>query len=198
MSGTDTGDAGGMRAREGFGVLERGDTEVTLRFVRRLPHPPEKVWRALTEPAHLAAWFPTTIEGELAAGSRLRFSFMQAQVPSFDGTMLAFDPPALMELIWGDERLRFELTPDGAGTLLTFTASFAEVDRAARDGAGWHVCLDLLGHDLGDAVAPWNQGDRWRAVHAEYVARFGPEAATVGPPAGLEPGKQTSGDSRLS
>ena len=27
-------------------------------------HPPEKVWRALTEPEHLAHWFPTTIEGE--------------------------------------------------------------------------------------------------------------------------------------
>src|SRR4051794_15127554 len=32
-------------------------------FERTLPHPPEKVWRALTEAEHLKAWFPTTIEG---------------------------------------------------------------------------------------------------------------------------------------
>ncbi|HXB46503.1 MAG TPA: SRPBCC family protein [Streptosporangiaceae bacterium] len=185
MSGTDAGGAGGVRAGEEFGVLEHGDQEVTLRFVRWLPHPPGKVWRALTEPEHLAAWFPTTVEGELAAGSGLRFSFREAQAPPFDGTMLAFDPPALMELIWGDERLRFELTPDGAGTLLTFTASFAELGRAARDGAGWHVCLDLLGYDLGDGEPPWTQDDRWRTVHTEYVARFGPQAAAVGPPAEL-------------
>jgi len=69
MSGTDAGGAGGVRAGEEFGVLEHGDQEVTLRFVRWLPHPPGKVWRALTEPEHLAAWFPTTVEGELAAGS---------------------------------------------------------------------------------------------------------------------------------
>jgi uncharacterized protein YndB with AHSA1/START domain len=185
MGGTDNGDAGDAPAGEEFGVLERGDGEVTLRFVRWLPHSPEKVWRALTEPEHLAAWFPTTVEGELAAGSGLRFSFKEAQAPPFDGTMLAFDPPVLMELVWGDERLRFELIADGAGTLLTFTASFAELGRAARDGAGWHVCLDLLGYDLGDATAPWPQSDRWRAVHAEYVARLGPEAATIGPPAEL-------------
>lgn len=194
MSGTDTGEAGGVRAREEFGVLERGNQEVTLRFVRWLPHPPAKVWRALTEPEHLAAWFPTTVEGELAAGSGLRFSFSEAQAPPFDGTMLAFEPPALMELIWGDERLRFELAPDGAGTLLTFTASFAELGRAARDGAGWHVCLDLLGYHLGNAAAPWTQHDRWRAVHAEYVARFGPEAATAGPPAELAESYRQSGD----
>jgi len=197
MSGTDSGEAGGVPAGEHFGALERGDREVTLRFVRWLPHPPEKVWRALTEPEHLTAWFPTTIEGELAAGSGLRFSFREAQAPPFDGTMLAFDPPALMELIWGDERLRFELTPDGAGTLLTFTASFAELGRAARDGAGWHVCLDLLGYDLGDAAAPWTQHDRWRAVHTVYVARFGPEAAIIGPPAELaETNRQAGTESR--
>ena len=185
MSGSDSNNAESLGADEHFGVLERGDGEVTLRFVRWLPHPPGKVWRALTEPDHLAAWFPTTIEGELAAGSGLRFSFSEMAAPPFDGTMLAFDPPDLMELMWGDERLRFELAPDGAGTLLTFTATFAELGKAARDGAGWHVCLDLLGYDLGDAKAPWAQNDRWRAVHSEYVARFGPEAAIIGPPAEL-------------
>lgn len=178
MSGTESGD-------EQFGVLERGEHEVTLRFVRWLAHPPVKVWRALTEPDHLAAWFPTTVEGELAAGSELRFGFREVQAPPFEGRMLAFDPPALMELMWGDERLRFELTADGTGTLLTFTASFAELGRAARDGAGWHVCLDLLGYDLGDMTAPWQQNQRWSEVHREYVARFGPDAAIVGPPAEL-------------
>jgi Activator of Hsp90 ATPase homolog 1-like protein len=98
-----------------------GTDEVTLRFVRYLPHPPAKVWRALTEPEHLAAWFPTTIDGH-----------------------------------------------------------------AARGGAGWHVCLDLLGFDLADAKAPWSQDDRWRAVHRGYLARFGPDAATIGPPAEWE------------
>jgi uncharacterized protein YndB with AHSA1/START domain len=169
-----------------FGSLERGDGEVTLRFTRILAHPQAKVWRALTEPGHQAAWFPTTVQGELVAGGQLRFGFRGMQLPDFEGTMLAFDPPGLLELVWGDERLRFELTPHAAGTLLTFTASFTELGRAARDGAGWHVCLDLLSFDLRGDPAPWTQDDQWRTVHGEYVARFGPEAATVGPPAEWE------------
>jgi uncharacterized protein YndB with AHSA1/START domain len=169
-----------------LGALEYGDGEVTLRFTRRLAHPATKVWRALTEPQHLAAWFPTTVEGELVPGAPLRFGFPEGQLPDFEGTLLACDPPKLLELIWGDERLRFELAPDPAGTLLTFTATFTELGRAARDAAGWHVCLDLLGCDLSGQRARWGQDDRWRTVHGWYVAAFGPEAATVGPPDGSQ------------
>ena len=165
-----------------YGALERGDGAVTLRFARRLPHPPEKVWRALTEPDHLAAWFPTTIEGDLTPGGKLRFGFGDLQLPDFDGVTLAFDRPRLLEFDWGDERLRFELVPDHGGTLLTFTASFAELGRAARDAAGWHTCLDLLGYQLAGEPAPWRQPDRWRDVHSRYVDEFGPVAAAIGPP----------------
>jgi uncharacterized protein YndB with AHSA1/START domain len=168
------------------GTNERGADEVTLRFTRRLPHPPAKVWRALTEPEHLAAWFPTTVEGDLEAGAPLRFSFRELNMPGFEGSMRACDPPKLLEFDWGDERLRFELSPDGDGTVLSFSASFAEVGRAARDGAGWHTCLDLLGFELAAGSAPWRQDDRWRQVHSVYVRTFGPEAATIGPPAEWE------------
>jgi uncharacterized protein YndB with AHSA1/START domain len=169
-----------------LGILERSRSEVTLRFTRRLPHPPGKVWRALTEPEHLAAWFPTSIEGDLVPGSVLRFSFRDLSLPSFDGVMRAYEPPTLLEFSWADERLRFELTPDGHGTLLSFSASFAEIGRAARDGAGWHTCLDLLGYDLAGEPAPWPQDVRWRHVHPAYVGAFGPAAATIGPPAEWE------------
>ena len=39
------------------GTLETIDGRRALRFERRLPHPPERVWRAVTEPAELARWF---------------------------------------------------------------------------------------------------------------------------------------------
>jgi uncharacterized protein YndB with AHSA1/START domain len=168
------------------GTGERGTSEVTLRFTRRLPHPPGKVWRALTEPEHLAAWFPTTIEGDLEPGSPLHFSFRELAMPGFDGSVRACDPPKLLEFDWGDERLRFELSPDGHGTVLSFSASFAEVGRAARDGAGWHTCLDLLRFELAAESAPWRQDDHWRQVHRDYVRTFGADAATIGPPAEWE------------
>jgi uncharacterized protein YndB with AHSA1/START domain len=165
-----------------YGVLERGNGAVTLRFTRQLPHSPQKVWRALTEAEHLAAWFPTTVEGAMTVGAALKFSFRDVPMPPMEGRLLVCDPPAVLEFSWGDERLRFELTAAGSGTVLDFSATFAEIGKAARDGAGWHVCLDQLGYAMAERPAPFGPDDRWRLVHPAYVARFGPEASTVGPP----------------
>src|SRR5436309_5021572 len=101
------------------GQLEHIDGRWQLRFTRKLAHPPEKVWRALTEPAHLRAWFPSDIEGERRAGAPLQFVFRENEGPTIEGQMLVYEPPAVLEFRWGEERLRFELTPSGGGTNLT-------------------------------------------------------------------------------
>ena len=165
-----------------LGTLEQHGASWCLTFTRQLPHPPDKVWRAVTEPEHLAAWFPQEIVGERRAGAAL--CFVSSAGDSFEGEMCVFDPPSVMELTWGADRLRIELTPLGAGTLLTLTDVFADVGKAARDAAGWHECLDRLDAALRGVPAP-SWGDRWRVVHPRYVERLGPEAATVGPPPGF-------------
>jgi uncharacterized protein YndB with AHSA1/START domain len=169
------------------GQLERTNAgRVQLRFTRRFRHPPEKVWRALTEPEHLAAWFPARIEGERSAGAALRFVFPKGEGPTLDGEMLRYEPPTVLEFRWGQDELRFELQRDGEGSLLNFVETFDEFGRAARDAAGWHVCLDALAAHL-DGQPPAGQ-EAWPQVHQRYVERFGPEAATIGPPAAAHGG----------
>jgi uncharacterized protein YndB with AHSA1/START domain len=170
-----------------LGVLAKQGGTFTITFTRRLAHPPEKVWRAVTEPEHMATWFPDQMVGERRAGAALRF--VTAGDDGFDGEMLVFDPPRVMEILWGTDRLRIELQPDGSGTLLTLVDTFAELGKAARDAAGWHECLDRLENEV-DGVAPPAWGANWRAVNAIYVMRFGPDAATIGPPPGWEPKQQ--------
>jgi uncharacterized protein YndB with AHSA1/START domain len=169
------------------GTLEQvDDGRWQLRFTRTLPHAPEKVWRAITQPEHLAHWFPTTIEGERAAGARLTFSFRNGEAPSFEGEMLAYEPPSLLEFRWGGDVVRLELQPAEQGTVLTLLDTLDERGKGARDAAGWHVCLDSLSthlsgkHDARDAMS------QWKDVHPRYVESFGPEAAAIGPPEGLE------------
>jgi uncharacterized protein YndB with AHSA1/START domain len=168
------------------GQLEQSGGRWQLHFTRRLPHPPEKVWRALTEPEHLAAWFPTDIEGERMTGAALRFVFRSGEGPTIDGELITYDPPRVLELRWGgDETLRFELQSDGQGTVLTFLNTFDQLGKAARDAAGWHACLDVLGLHLDGEPAPWTPTERWQQVHESYVERFGPDASTIGPPASM-------------
>ena len=169
------------------GILDRRGDRLTLTFVRTLRHPPEKVWRALTEPQHLAAWFPSRIEGAREAGARLKFVFEQGEGPPTEGEMLTYDPPSVLEYRWDKEILRFELAPEPGACVLTFTDTFDELGKASRDGAGWHTCLDVLEYHLAGEPPPWSPREHWSDVHAGYVERLGPEASTIGPPEAMQP-----------
>jgi uncharacterized protein YndB with AHSA1/START domain len=168
---------------EDLGRLEQHGDDWTITFTRRFDHPLEKVWRAVTEEEHLAAWFPDRVIGEFRAGAPLRFEMETGD--GFDGKMLVFEPPKVMEILWGTDTLRIELHPDGDGTVLTLVDTFVELGKAARDAAGWHECLDRLVAEL-DGTAPPKPGAVWKVVNPMYQERFGPEASTMGPPEGYE------------
>lgn len=162
------------------GELEQTGDRWRLRFTRSLPHPADKVWRAITEPEHLAAWFPDSIKGAIAVGETLTFG--SQQVGTFTGQVLAVDPPKALEFTWGTDLVRFEIEPTDDGCVLTLLDTIDELGKAARDGAGWHVCLDKLELHLAGATPPWDDGERWKELNPEYVDKLGPDAATIGPP----------------
>jgi uncharacterized protein YndB with AHSA1/START domain len=158
------------------GVLESAGARWRLRFTRRLEHSPQTVWRAITEPLHRDVWFPQRIEGELRVGAPLKFV---SDYGDFDGEVLAFDPPRLFEFRWGTDTVRLEVSAEGEGSLLTLLDTFDEQGKAARDAAGWHVCLNALERELGGSATP---DDAWQTLNGVYVKKFGPEASTIGPP----------------
>ena len=80
------------------------------------------------------------------------------------------------------DHLRFELEPTEGGTTLNFTVLLDECDKAARDAAGWHVCLDRLAQHVsgGAAEAPGSQPtDEWRGYSDEYDRRGLPVGAEI-------------------
>jgi uncharacterized protein YndB with AHSA1/START domain len=167
------------------GKLETSsDGRYVLRFERRLAHSMTEVWHALTDPEALGHWFPQDVEADLRPGGKILFSHRKGEayesLPGFDGEIIDFDPPRLLSYTWGGDLLRWELLPDPAGCLLIFSDTITELGKAARDAAGWHVCLEALVAWLTGMTPP--PDDRWRKVHPGYVERFGPEAATIGPP----------------
>src|SRR5829696_6536969 len=124
-----------------LGQLERIGGRWRLRFQRTLRHPPERVWRALTDDDDLAAWFPTRVEGQRARGAKLRFVFPDDQ-PGGEGEITVWEPPSVLEFRWEADTFRFEVSPTADGCTLAMSQVFDEVGKAARDGAGWSVCLD--------------------------------------------------------
>jgi uncharacterized protein YndB with AHSA1/START domain len=162
------------------GTLEAIGDRWRIRFRRPLAHPPERVWRAITEPSELAAWFPQPVSAEWRVGAEVRFGDDGAA--SFTGEVLRCDPPRLLEYTWGPDVLRFEIEPSASGCTLMLLDTFIEPGKAARDAAGWHVCLEALVATLDGCGVAGSVESRWQAVHPGYVTAFGPEASTIGPP----------------
>jgi hypothetical protein len=101
----------------------------------------------------------------------------------FEGTMLAFEPPRLMEFEWGTDIMRFEIAPTAEGCVLTVTDTFDEVGKAARDATGCHTCLDALQYELKGTNPLWSTTrERWKEVHHAYTDALGADASTIGPP----------------
>ena len=145
----------------------------TLILVRELRHPPEKVWQALTDPAHLREWAPFEADGSLGT-ARTTVKLTWVGTPQASETRVTrADAPKVLE--YSD--LRWELEPAGSGTRLTL---WHNIDRRfiSWGAAGWHICFDVLdrllaGEPIGRiAGAEAMKSSGWQRLIAEYAKQF--------------------------
>jgi uncharacterized protein YndB with AHSA1/START domain len=151
-----------------------------VRLERHLADPPPVVWKALTEREQLRSWFPCDVivdSGQWVPGATITFPFPAEVINmTLTGRVLAVDPPRLLSYTWGDEVLRFELSPENGGTRLVLVDELP-ANAAARNAAGWEVCLDRLA-----GLTPAD--DAWKSHFDSYAAAFEPAAGPQeGPPA---------------
>ncbi len=151
--------------------LTKHDARPALRIERWFPHPPEKVWRAITDPKEPGHWFPAAVEGKRAVGESLSFLFEGEDAPHSHGRITAWEPPGLFEFSWDVDVLRFELRRDGEGCLMVFTNVLGDRATAPATAAGWHVCVDALAASL-DGKTPSPEGPS-ADLHQLYTQRFG-------------------------
>jgi uncharacterized protein YndB with AHSA1/START domain len=162
------------------GTVREVDGLHEIRYERRLNHPIEKVWAAITQPAGLIGWLAEA-EVELALGGRVQLRWLNTKEPGDSivarGTVTAFDPPHLVEYdtdIHG--RLRWELKAQGEGCLLIFTCTIAlSPEQLLSHTAGWHIHLDHLAEALNGQPVDWprwwtDHYPRWQAIHDRYAA----------------------------
>lgn len=154
------------------------DGRTALRMERRLPHPPEKVWAAITEPASLGQWFPSEVTVELNPGGAMGFHFPGVSGPGMAGTVTDVDEPRLFAFTWGADHLSWSIAPDGEGSLLTLVHTFGDLPGAASFASGWHLCVTALAQLL--AGGPVMVGRDTGELHETYVRRFGLGRGSVG------------------
>jgi uncharacterized protein YndB with AHSA1/START domain len=155
-------------------TLQTDQGRATLRFERQLNHSQDRVWRAVTDPQELRAWFPAEVIYEQRPGAPMQFDFGgEHGLDVWPGEVLEFDPPRAFAFLWGEDTLRFELAPAGDGTRLVFTHAFDhEPGKPARDAAGWEACFEAFDALLAGTTRGPGDAD-WSGHHERYLERFG-------------------------
>jgi uncharacterized protein YndB with AHSA1/START domain len=121
---------------------------ITLEFDLR--HSPEKVWRALTDPALLSEWLLPVFGLELAKGKA--FTLKTQAYPPWDGTVacriLDVEPHTRLSYAWVvgemglDTVVTFTLTPTASGTHLSLVQSGFKPEQKQNFGGaryGWKL-----------------------------------------------------------
>jgi uncharacterized protein YndB with AHSA1/START domain len=154
------------------GTLQTIDGRPALRFERRMAHPIERVWRAVTEPAELAQWFVAPVSWTPALGETFG-------AEGASGEITALDAPRRLAWSWADERYAFDLEPDGDGCRLVFTHVFnPQYGPADQHAAGWETYFERLDvHLAGGALSEQDAHGAITELHEIYAARFGNDPA---------------------
>lgn len=164
-----------------MGSLGVIDGKPVLQFARDLPHPPDKVWRVISDPTEMRHWFPAEVQAEQRAGAPMRFVFDDGDVDGTtfaEGEVIEFDPPKVYAFRWGDSMLRFEVVPTDEGCRLIFThvlsgtGTAGDLPSAARQATGWDGCLGMLVAYL-DGRTESLEGAWWFRGAERYIERFG-------------------------
>lgn len=111
--------------------------------------PPERVWRALTDPAEMAKWMGREVEAEPRPGGRLHVAGLHP------GFIVEFDPPRRLVWSWDPDdgtepnTETITLEPESGGTRLRVTVEARgkwATDLMYFGGieAGWQDWLDAL------------------------------------------------------
>jgi uncharacterized protein YndB with AHSA1/START domain len=114
---------------------------------REVPHPPEKIWRALTQPHLIAEWL---MQNAFKPVVGHRFD-LRADWGSVDCEVLTVEPHTTLAYTWGDGDLdsvvTWRLTPTRAGTHLRMEQSGFRTDQPRYYGgarAGWPQLFEKL------------------------------------------------------
>jgi uncharacterized protein YndB with AHSA1/START domain len=114
---------------------------------RELPHPPEKIWRALTQPHLIEEWL---MKNDFQPVVGHRFDF-RADWGAVDCQVLTVEPNKTLSYTWAayglESVVTWTLTPTGTGTRLRMEQSgFRPDQQQAYQGAqgGWRTFFASL------------------------------------------------------
>ena len=120
----------------------------TVSLKRDLPHPVDKVWRAISTPHLVAEWL---LPGDIRPEPGHAFRLESPGIGAIDCQVLEAEPPTRLVYTWKamglDSTVTFTLTPMDGGTRLVMNQTGFSTDQTRElhgARAGWGRFLDQL------------------------------------------------------
>ncbi|MFD2444573.1 SRPBCC family protein [Bacillus sp. CGMCC 1.16607] len=142
-------------------TIEKVENGYTARYDRHLNHSVEQVWSMLTENDKLSQWFKELSVDDLRVGGAIKFDMQDGTFKELKITDL--DMYSVLAYTWGEDMVRFELSPLEEGCRLILTESLLQLtNHTPKDLAGWHVCLEVIevlldGRTLESRMKEWEK-----------------------------------------
>jgi len=162
---------GSLRSADGVGVVrieERYDTGI------------EELWKAITDPDHLAQWYGA-VEGDLRPDGQFR-TYIAADDVEAIGRIQACEPPRLLRVTNRESDESYEkgrgvppfdstieatLSTDGDQTILVMEIQGIPLDVVAFYGVGWQIHAETLARHLAGGERGDTE-DRWSELIPHY------------------------------
>ena len=170
--------------RYSYGAVIAPDT---VQFERLLPGSVEEIWPYIVEGEKRALWLADGDMTRVGESVPLEFNNNElsgdAEIPppefadkaecfQMPVEILELDRPRLLRITWGKcSEVTFELSAQGAETLLTLTHRKLDRDSMLMVGPGWHNHLDILAAKLSNQK-PKKFWETFMALRKDYTARL--------------------------
>lgn len=148
-------------------VIEKVESGYTARFERNFKYSVEKAWAMLTENDELSKWFANLRIDDLREGGIIKFDMQDGSFEEME--ILELKTYSVLEYTWGEDKVRFELSPDPEGCRFVLTEKINVItNHTPKDLAGWHVCLEVIQALLDDRTLV-SRKDEWKKWYEKYV-----------------------------
>jgi uncharacterized protein YndB with AHSA1/START domain len=137
-----------------------------LRFERRYDVSVSKLWRAISDPAELARWFPSKISWTPACSEAI-------VIDDLAGVITELEDARLIVFTVGPEYYRFEVHEARSGSRLVFIHGFDErAAPAAQFAAGWEAYLERLDAHLDGGFLTEEDAHKQSASRSVFYAKW--------------------------
>ncbi|MGM0838089.1 MAG: SRPBCC family protein [Bacillota bacterium] len=136
------------------GTLHESNGRYALKFERFFPFPQDAVFRIITNPTYFSKWYPfATGELDLRLGGKIAFD--DGEGSTYEAVITEFENPHTFGFREINDLIRISIIEEDQGGRMIFTHTFDDKTMAVNTAAGWHRCLDVLGHIVKGNPIEW-------------------------------------------